>query len=399
MSSPTVLSLGQLRAIEFPPQEWVVGNLIPRGGLTGIFGREKIGKSLFAYHMGMAISMDQPFIDQDVIAGPVLFFPAEENLREVQERLVALAGKHDPPAYVFPIGGEYRQDLRLDHLESWERAESAIKQTGATTAFIDPLRETHGGSENDADEMAPLLKPVRQCAHDTNTAIAFIHHAGKAGSARGSTAIAAACDQIIELTSLNEDEDLTSTRLRIVAYGRYGPRKVLYARLGDNFRWSLTDAPVVMESSSTRQRILDWICNGAQPQTANDIADALSLSKKTVQNLISELLDQNPPRIVATGRGVTGDPRRYQGVHQHLFDDGTIPETENPRGNHFGNSPQPTVPDTSGNIGNTEESRRCTDCGAPLEAHRRYRCDACVTKSLARSEQQYQLNGRQHEHL
>lgn len=344
-----MLSLDQLRGMVFPAQDWVIEDLIPRGSLTGIFGREKIGKSLLMSHMAISIASDQSFLDCAATPGPVIMFPVEESLREVRARLDTLAGSHSPPVFVYPIGGEFEQDARLDRFESWSMVEEAIETTEASVAFFDPLREMHALAENDSDAMSPLLRPMRQFAHDSNTSIVFAHHASKGGGSRGSTAIAAACDQTIELVSLTEGDDPTSTRLKISVAGRYGPKRILYARLGDDLRWSLIDGPTIVESTSSRQRVLGTICASPDPLTAKQIAERLEMKLKTTQNLISELLNQNPTRIAAIGTGTTGNPRRYRDIQGQLLYDANFPVPEPRIGNREREQSESVIPDDSRN--------------------------------------------------
>ena len=227
-------SLQDLAAMEFPEREWLVAGLLPRGSLTLFAGREKSGKSLFVADLAACIASAEPFLDREVVPGPVILVPAEENLRDIQLRLATrLAGTTDAPLFVLPVNSSDDNLLDLAILECITALREVIVETEPAALILDPFRELHRLAENDADAMGPLLRPLRQLAHETDTAIVLTHHMGKSGNFRGSTAIRAAVDQEWAFTRPHDPES-TATDLAgtLAVEGRFGPRQQLGIRLG-----------------------------------------------------------------------------------------------------------------------------------------------------------------------
>jgi RecA-family ATPase len=52
-----------------------------------------------------------------------------------------------------------------------ERLYATVKAQDPVVVVLDPMRELHGQREDSADDMGPLLRPLRQLAHETNTAV------------------------------------------------------------------------------------------------------------------------------------------------------------------------------------------------------------------------------------
>jgi RecA-family ATPase len=48
-----------------------------------------------------------------------------------------------------------------------------IVQIAPRLVVLDPLRELHSGREDLSDEMAPIIRPLRQIAHETGVTIAL----------------------------------------------------------------------------------------------------------------------------------------------------------------------------------------------------------------------------------
>lgn len=138
--------------------------------------------------------------------------------------------------------------------------------------IIDPLREAHGGRENESDDMAPWLRAIRSVSHQTNTAIVVSHHAGKAsGSYRGSTAIRASFDDELQFTR-EDSESESEIRGVLRAEGRNLQKVVEHVAFDSHtFRWTVTNAPPADTVQNMRGRILSVLqdpMNGSTPRVS-----------------------------------------------------------------------------------------------------------------------------------
>jgi hypothetical protein len=175
--------------------------------------------------------------------------------------------------------------------------------------------------------MGPLLAPLRQMAHQTNTAIVLIHHMSRQGHARGSTAIKAAVDQEMAFHRIGPDDGNLEDQVRgtIRVEGRFGPPVAINVRLGDALRWELSDLGFIIgESGGTRGRVLSLLRNTGEWMDVDAIIAETSTSKKTVQNSIALMLNERPQLIIARGTGRKSDPRQFHAVEPVLMRDETV---------------------------------------------------------------------------
>jgi KaiC/GvpD/RAD55 family RecA-like ATPase len=348
MAKPPVLSWSELLTLELPEQEWIIDGLIPRGSFSMLFGREKAGKSLLANDMGLCVALDEPFIDRSVKSGPVVFVSAEEHIRDVRSRMKKRVGsRSDVAVYLLQVDGTHDgYVMRIDQGQGVQDIVDVITEYEPALMVFDVLREFHSGKENEADDMAPILQPIRNIAHETNTAIVLVHHASRGGDYRGSTAMGGSVDQLLRFERLGEDDD-TEVKGRIKVEGRYGPRTIIQARMGEGLRWEMDGGVMVFPDETARGRIIAVLRQQGMPMTAHEIADAIETQAvKTVQNKISDMMRESRPPLVASGTGRKFDPKRYElaeptFLHESSWGEANMKEYTN-------TDVTPFIPDPSG---------------------------------------------------
>ncbi len=336
-----VLTWAQFQTLELPPIRWIVKDVIPSGSISLLVAPPKAGKSLLTIDLACSIAADEPFLDREVCGGRVLLMPAEDNLLIVRDRISTRLGAQDAPIFTAPINGQpingqkHGRTLKLGTEESLKDLVATIKEVNPSLVIIDPLREVHEGAENDSDDMAPLLRPLRKITQDTDldVSILVVHHAGWTGHSRGSTAILGAVDQIITFKR-DGDDDSEVIRGRLKIDGRHGPKFSVPIEFGNGGKWIVSDM-VRTEPENARDRIL-WALDGAaHPLTADQIVERLGgLNKKTVQNCLADIRKDTPDLLVRDGRGTRGSSFTYS-----LVGSNTPPDS-------------PFRPDLSGNNGN-----------------------------------------------
>lgn len=367
MTAPfSPLTLAELYALKVPELEYAVDDLLPMGAAVLFSAREKSGKGLFTIDLCACIALEEPFLERAVRGGVALYCAAEESIRTVRDRVKARIGdRTDVPFHVLRLNGETEDRLELERPETVQQLDDLITALRPAIVVLDPLREIHGGREDTSDDMAYLLKPVRQLAHKHNTLIVVNHHMNKLGGSRGSTAIPASFDQTLDFTcddGLATDDTLAGA-LRI--RGRDVKRQTIKITMGDHFRWRINQVSATFPEEGTRDRIVRALEDHAGGLTADELVSALGVARKTVQNLLSELRREKPPRItVEEGSGHKGSPYRYRAVQSRI-----IPPDDSPLRNDDGGNNRETSPDSSGTNGTNrrDESgsgrfRRC-GCG------------------------------------
>lgn len=332
-----VLTLAELEKLPIPAVRWLVADLVPAGALVLLVGRPKQGKSLLSLDLAASVALGETFLGRATAQGPTLYVPAEDALTIVRERLWTRFGSdRQAPFCVAPVDGSMEQTLRLDDVDQFGRLAATVIARQLSLLVLDPLRELHRAKENDADEMALLLRPLRQLAHETGCAIVLIHHRNKGSSepgtsARGSSAITGSVDVIMTMdASGGDDETLTPDQtVRLTIEGRYGPRVVVTTCLRSGLRWLEAAPSVAIDDATTPTRIVRRIGESLAPLTAEQIAAGIAASLKAVQNALPALVRSG--RVRRTGSGHRGEPFVYG--PPPIIPPDTVPYTPEPGGN------------------------------------------------------------------
>lgn len=316
------MTLAELLALQIPELEWAVDGVLPLGSFTLLAAREKAGKSLLAVDLCCSVALGETFMDRAVRQGPALLVPAEENIRDVRARIIQrMNGREDADLRVLPVNGFTEDVLRIDQGDSLMRLLATIEELRPVVVVLDPMRELHNLAENDADDMGPMLRPLRQIAHATNTALLMNHHMSRMGTSRGSTAIRASVDQewAFKRTDNEEVWESSPSEGTLRVEGRFGPRQMVNLRLGEFGRWDVSNIPIVPDGS-IRARILEALRRAPAGLDADELTRCLDSPKKTIQNALANLIRESIPPIQATGKGIKGDPRRFVAIDPLLFD-------------------------------------------------------------------------------
>ena len=360
------LTLDELFALVLPEPEWAIEGLLPLGHAALLTAREKAGKGLLGIDLCASITFGEPFLDRAVKEGPAIYCAAEERIRDVRDRIAARLGdRRDAPLYVLPLDGSTGDRLKLDDPESMQRLFDMVMEIQPVLMVLDTLRELHDRQEDSSDEMGPLLRSVRQLAHQTNTAVVVNHHQNRGGTFRGSTAIRAAFD-LEWAFARSDDADGASPRGTLRIEGRHGPRQTLHVQLADGLRWVPASAPPIGAEAGVRERIIAHLDASGEWQNAQEIADALAVNLKTVQNVLSRLVKERPCPIAFGPGGKKNAPRAYRSRTPDLWaldEVGVGAPIVPPDGAHLGarrggnNSARvgPVGPGSSGNDGGTWE--------------------------------------------
>ena len=389
------LALADLFALDLPEPEWVVEGVVPLGAATLLDAREKAGKGLLTIDLCACVALGEPFLDRAVKEGPAIYCAAEEHTRDVRERIAARIGaERAAPLYVLPLNGSTDDRLDLADPEGMQRLHDMLAAERPAVVVLDTLRELHHHAEDSSDDMGPLLRPLRWLAHTFNVALVVNHHQNKGGGSRGSTAIRAAFDQTLSFRRPEHEPDDGPPSGTLRVEGRYGPRFALPIRLGDGLRWEPAAPTLAPVEPDARGRVVAWVRDHDREggHTAHEIAAALEIKPKTVQNVLSAIgKEAAAPLVPASGSGHKHGARGWRHVAPPLplGTDPDAPPTIPPDacplsgpGRKEQSAPPPLfVPDASRNNGNNAGINGrgcldcgCLDCGAPLPDGAVYYC-------------------------
>ncbi len=168
----------ELMSKEFPPDEWLVENLIPLVGITALSGAPASYKTWATLSIAIAVA-----------AGDILFehFPAnqtgvlimdEENGDKLtSNRLRLLPTCDDLPIFFFFLRG-----FKLSK-ENVATTITQCKERGIGLIIFDSLIRIHSHDENDASKMSQVFDTLKQFNRE-GISVLFTHHHRKQGFLR-----------------------------------------------------------------------------------------------------------------------------------------------------------------------------------------------------------------------
>jgi hypothetical protein len=196
-----------------PPQEYLIDEILPCGGFSCIAGAYGHGKTFVALDMVGSIACGIPYHSRAVKQGRILFVEAEGvgGLRGRKQAWLAGRPEADPNML------EEYADLVLKAVQLCEPDQldellQEIKRLPEmpVLVIIDTLaRANQGRDENSARDMSVFVQACDRIRQETGAAVMILHHTGKSGDIRGSTAFPGALDTIMLSTMNNSKTTIT----------------------------------------------------------------------------------------------------------------------------------------------------------------------------------------------
>lgn len=346
------ISLKELFAKPETPVNWLVDGIFPVGGLSGVVGKPKTGKSTLARQQAVAIAGGDDFLGRRTHQGPVIYYALEEKESEVKKHFTDMGAKGDEPIYCYS-GGATKDSIK--------QIGAAIREIRPVLIIVDPLfRLVRVKDGNDYAQMTQAIEPILRMARDTGAHVQFLHHAPKAAreeagdAVLGSTAIFASVDTLL-LIKRHEDYRTVQTVQR---YGEDLPETTLIFDK-DSRTITLGGGKEEEDLNGAKEAITDYLSKQAEPVTeaviGSDVEGRTALKRKALRALVSE------KRLIRHGKGGRKDPFRYArlGVPDVL----SVPDVpENPDSwehepqGHTGESSCSDVPGIPINTGNNKQN-------------------------------------------
>jgi hypothetical protein len=174
---------------------YLVRGLIPREGLTVIWGPPKCGKTFWSFDIALHIALGWLYRGRRVAQGIIVYVACEgeRGLRARKEafRHARLGATDDPPFYLLTT----RLDLakQLDDLIMDIAAQIPPGPVGAI--FLDTLNRSIGGSESKDEDMGAYVTAAAALAAQFQCAVIIIHHCGtNENRPRGHTSLTGAVE-------------------------------------------------------------------------------------------------------------------------------------------------------------------------------------------------------------
>jgi hypothetical protein len=176
-------------------RRYLVKGLLPRVGLSVVWGPPKSGKSFWTFDVAMHVALGWDYRGRRVHQGPVIYCAFEGQIG-IEARVEAfrqrfLAEDASPvPFYLEPV----TLDLVRDHA-ALNATIQALDIDNPVLVVLDTLNRSLRGSESSDEDMTAYVRAADAIREKFNCAVVVVHHGGIAADRpRGHTSLTGAAD-------------------------------------------------------------------------------------------------------------------------------------------------------------------------------------------------------------
>lgn len=329
-----------------PPRP-VVGYFAWQGRVTLTAGADKVGKSTLWRQAAVAVPRGSPFLGQPTNGGRpgrVLWFGLEESLADIWRPFVGLGVDPARIYIVNSIDGMLGVRQAMDVSDRWVLV---VIDTLAALGHACSI-----GSERDETEMTKLMQQIVRLARTPEPsggpACGIVHHhtRGETPRERGTGAIPANCDVILNLAARRDDSgviDVTGRARGGIEVKPFGLRPV-------SGTFELAPAGEAAAHDARAGRVLQLVTAEPGELTANAVAKRLGGSRGQILNSINRLLElgilmRDNGRLRPSGTPVRGGTRTGGTTQREGGTTGTPP-----KGGEYHRTSSTTVHTNSGAV-------------------------------------------------
>jgi len=274
-----------------PEIAWAIDGVLYDNSLTMLGAFAGKGKTMLAMEIERAIASGEPFLGRFAVnrTGNVLVIDEENSLADLHSRMLDMQIDPKLPIYYLSFQG-----ITIDDNNCFAALQAVVSELKPALVVIDSLIRVHGGKENEADSMAPVMKRLRAIVNmGTNVLILHHHRKGKGDieeRARGSSDIVGSIDVELALVQKGNHLELSSGKTR------REPIEPLKMRI--EVRNGKLGYYLIEEPENKKKKAIQIIKNMLQePMTFAEIQTVLNeaqinYSDKTVRGLLGGMKDE-----------------------------------------------------------------------------------------------------------
>lgn len=310
-----ILDIDELADIE--PPEWLIENVLVKGGLSTLFAPAETFKSFIALDMALSVSCGQAWRGRATISGPVVYLIGEGVSGWPARVFTWLKHRHEgekPVFYTVPTS------IQMNEKEDAQALIDLILNTCPDPSLIvvDTLaRNFGGGDENSTQDMNAFVRSVDEIRHATGAHMMLVHHTGKDvdKGGRGSSVLRAALDT--ELQCKRDDPDGYDVTLKITKQKdiekdqpiHFEMKRVeaVHPKTGEvifSLIPVLTDGPSEAESvylTRKDREVGEWICDQKEPFATETIAANFSTTPENIRKHLRKLAKKGEIHTLRVG--------------------------------------------------------------------------------------------------
>lgn len=290
--------------LQSPAEEFnfLVDQLLIKGGTSLLVAKPKVGKSTAARQIAASISSGQDIFGRSSITGKVLYLALEEMQSQVKKHFETLPDAN--PSNILVHCGSAPK-------EAMEWLKMLIQSHKPDIVIIDPLfRFFRTKDSNSYSEINGVFEPFVELARKTNTHVMVVHHAKKGPGGNGgddilgSTAIFGAVDVIITLRKNKEGRLIESEH-------RYGTPIEESILLFDEATQSVTIAGTKLEFSKAKieKDIIEYLEKNKFPIDEEEIKKNIEARTGTFRMALRNLVSTR--KVQRLGNGHKLHPFKY----------------------------------------------------------------------------------------
>jgi hypothetical protein len=210
-SSPTIASAapptnkiasGRIPLIPFDEirlgteRRYLVKGLIPREGITIVWGPPKSGKSFWVTDLALHVALARDYRRHKVVGGAVIYcafegaFGFRARIEAFRQQFLT-ASTSSIPFYLEPV----TIDLVKDHAALITAIRGKLGNAAPVLVCLDTLNRSLAGSESSEEDMSAYVRSADAIRDAFSCAVIIIHHCGIAGDRpRGHTSLTGAAE-------------------------------------------------------------------------------------------------------------------------------------------------------------------------------------------------------------
>jgi hypothetical protein len=275
-----------------PPIDYIITDLITNSSLNVFYGEAGSKKTYSTLNMAVAVANGKDWLGFITKKVPVLFIDEESGEKRFSRRLnETMKGSQcnaSGQIYYTCLAG-----FKLDKKEDISLLESVIRGIGARLVIFDALADIMDGDENSKRDVQPVMNALRKIADNTDSAVILIHHSGKSGSYRGSSAIKASADVMIKVES---DTDIINFKTEKNRDGSHIAWSAKATWEDDTF--SLVKTINTLKTSGREEFVLEYLFLHGESAINSIIENPIGCSKDGARKAIYTLVDKG--KIIRT---------------------------------------------------------------------------------------------------
>ena len=286
----TAMGLFDFISKNYPPTEYLLYPIVPKGSIVQIFGQEGRGKTQFATGIAFAVSQGADFLNyknHSKKKTPVLIVDGEMPENELQDRYCSAQqpfGNNFDPHYikVATIGEQLNHGFDpINEVRGQERIELVLEQMAESygqkpLVILDNLTYLTTIQEKDGVEFLSLMSWFIKL-RSKGYSVIFIHHATKEGStSSGSNVKERPIDINIKISSPDETERVANNDTQ------------MFIELAKIRRWCEPDLKFKFIASLSRDTGL-WNSHKFEKKTKGEIAFDYWFNTMGKENYVPEM--------------------------------------------------------------------------------------------------------------